>query len=220
MGCINNQILKKGEVLDHQFWNDHPGLIFLRDASHLVLGRFQGGGFFVEPQVKGVVGFGEHPDFPVPNAHARYLFANLSVSNVFPVKVVKISGNLHPAIPTVPGPKETLLVAVWHVIDPGVFSDFKGNRLDKTQRRKVKVRGQFLELTPSEFDLLAALMSAPGRVFSRLDLLDIIQGVRYEGYERTIDTHIKNLLAKIETDPRQPRYIETVYGVGYRFARE
>ena len=68
-----------------------------------------------------------------------------------------------------------------------------------------------------EFDLLAALMSSPGRVFSRLDLLVIIQGVRYEGYERTIDTHIKNLRAKLETETH---YIETVYGIGYRFARE
>ena len=92
-------------------------------------------------------------------------------------------------------------------------------RLDR-EARQVQVRDQFLELTPSEFDLLAALMSAPGRVFSRLDLLDIIQGVRYEGYERTIDTHIKNLRAKIEADPRNPHYIETVYGVGYRFTRE
>jgi DNA-binding response OmpR family regulator len=82
------------------------------------------------------------------------------------------------------------------------------------------VDGRSVDLTPSEFDLLAGLMSAPGRVFSRLDLLDIIQGVRYEGYERTIDTHIKNLRGKIEDDPRSPRYIETVYGVGYRFARE
>jgi DNA-binding response OmpR family regulator len=63
-------------------------------------------------------------------------------------------------------------------------------------------------------------MTSPGRVFSRLDLLDIIQGVRYEGYERTIDTHIKNLRSKIESDPRNPSYIETVYGVGYRFKRE
>lgn len=85
--------------------------------------------------------------------------------------------------------------------------------------RTVKVGEHYLDLTPSEFDILAALMSAPGRVYSRLDLLDIIQGVRYEGYERTIDTHIKNLHAKIESDSRDPRYIETVYGVGYRFAR-
>jgi two-component system alkaline phosphatase synthesis response regulator PhoP len=82
--------------------------------------------------------------------------------------------------------------------------------------REVQAAERLVDLTPSEFDLLAALMSAPGRVFSRLDLLDVIQGVRYEGYERTIDTHIKNLRSKIEADPRRPRYIETVYGVGYR----
>lgn len=86
--------------------------------------------------------------------------------------------------------------------------------------RTVQVGGKFTDLTPSEFDILTALMSSPGRVYSRLDLLDIIQGVRYEGYERTIDTHIKNLRGKIESDPRQPKYIETVYGVGYRFKRE
>jgi DNA-binding response OmpR family regulator len=85
--------------------------------------------------------------------------------------------------------------------------------------REVQVAERLVDLTPSEFDLLAALMSSPGRVFSRLDLLDVIQGVRYEGYERTIDTHIKNLRAKIEDDPRKPRYIETVYGVGYRINR-
>ncbi len=88
------------------------------------------------------------------------------------------------------------------------------------ESRIVKVGETFVDLTPSEFDILAALMSTPGRVFSRLDLLDIIQGVRYEGYERTIDTHIKNLRSKIEVDPRDPRYIETVYGAGYRFARK
>jgi len=86
--------------------------------------------------------------------------------------------------------------------------------------REVMVAGQLVDLTPSEFDLLTALMNSPGRVYSRLDLLDVIQGVRYEGYERTIDTHIKNLRAKIESDSRSPRYIETVYGVGYRFKRE
>jgi len=85
--------------------------------------------------------------------------------------------------------------------------------------RMVTVADRNVDLTPSEFDLLAALMSTPGRVYSRLDLLDVIQGVRYEGYERTIDTHIKNLRAKIEPEPRSPRYIETVYGVGYRFSR-
>ena len=86
--------------------------------------------------------------------------------------------------------------------------------------RTVKVGDEFADLTPSEFDILTALVSSPGRVYSRLDLLDIIQGVRYEGYERTIDTHIKNLRGKIEKKSRSTKYIETVYGVGYRFKRE
>jgi DNA-binding response OmpR family regulator len=81
----------------------------------------------------------------------------------------------------------------------------------------VRVGERAVDLTPSEFDLLAALMAAPGRAFSRLELLDRIQGTAYEGYERTIDVHIKNLRAKIEPDPSKPRYVETVYGVGYRF---
>ena len=85
--------------------------------------------------------------------------------------------------------------------------------------REVLVGERNIDLTPSEFDLLAALMATPGRVFSRLDLLDVIQGVRYEGYERTIDTHIKNLRAKVEDDPRNPTHIETVYGVGYRLSK-
>lgn len=84
----------------------------------------------------------------------------------------------------------------------------------------VKVGDEYVDLTPSEFDILATLMSAPGRTFSRLDLLDRIQGTAYEGYERTIDVHVKNLRAKIEPDTRSPRYIKTVYGVGYRFTRE
>jgi DNA-binding response OmpR family regulator len=88
------------------------------------------------------------------------------------------------------------------------------------ETRIVTVGERSVDLTPSEFDLLAAMMSAPGRVFSRLDLLDIIQGVRYEGYERTIDTHVKNLRGKIEANPREPRYIETLYAVGYRFAKK
>lgn len=85
---------------------------------------------------------------------------------------------------------------------------------------QVTVRGEPVALTPSEFDLLATLMSAPGRVFTRLDLLERVQGTLYEGYERTIDVHVRNLRAKIEPDPRRPRYIETVYGVGYRLAAE
>jgi len=84
----------------------------------------------------------------------------------------------------------------------------------------VEVGEQYVDLTPSEFDLLAALMSVPGRAYSRLELLDRIQGVAYEGYERTIDVHIKNLRSKIEPKPKEPHYIQTVYGVGYRFVRE
>ena len=76
-----------------------------------------------------------------------------------------------------------------------------------------------LELTPTEFNLLVALVSQPGRAFSRLQLLDASQGTAYEGYERTIDAHIKNLRAKLEPDPKNPRYIETVFGIGYRFIR-
>ena len=84
----------------------------------------------------------------------------------------------------------------------------------------VKVGEQYVELTRSEFELLAALMTAPGQVFSRLDLLDRTSGEAYEGYERTIDVHIRNIRTKIEPDPRHPKYIETVYGMGYRFAAQ
>jgi DNA-binding response OmpR family regulator len=87
------------------------------------------------------------------------------------------------------------------------------------ESREVLIGRRNVDLTPSEFDLLAALMSTPGKVFSRLDLLDVIQGVRYEGYERTIDTHVKNLRSKVEADPKNPHYIETVYGVGYRLSK-
>ncbi len=84
----------------------------------------------------------------------------------------------------------------------------------------VTVNEKAVDLTRSEFDLLAALMTSPGRTYTRLDLLDYLQGSAYEGYERTIDAHVKNLRAKIEDDPRSPRYIETVYGIGYRFKQE
>lgn len=86
--------------------------------------------------------------------------------------------------------------------------------------RKVVVGERSVDLTPSEFDLLSALMASPGRVFTRAELLAEVQGVIYEGYERTIDVHIRNVRTKIEPDARHPRYIETVYGVGYRFAAE
>jgi DNA-binding response OmpR family regulator len=84
---------------------------------------------------------------------------------------------------------------------------------------RVQRAGQEIELTPTEFNLLVSLASQPGRVFSRLQLLQASQGSAYEGYERTIDAHIKNLRSKLEPDPKNPRYIETVFGVGYRFFR-
>lgn len=83
--------------------------------------------------------------------------------------------------------------------------------------RTVTVGGKFVDLTPSEFEILAILMATPGRAYSRLELLDRLQGAAFEAYERTIDVHIRNLRAKIEPEPAKPKYIETVYGVGYRF---
>ena len=91
--------------------------------------------------------------------------------------------------------------------------------LDKGSRT-VKVGNHVMSLTPSEFELLAVLMSSPGRVFSRAVLLDQVQGTTFEGVERTIDVHIRNLRTKIEPDPSKPIYIETVFGVGYRFHQE
>jgi DNA-binding response OmpR family regulator len=90
--------------------------------------------------------------------------------------------------------------------------------LDRS-KATVTVGERDVELTRSEFELLAVLMSSPGRVFSRLDLLDRMSGDAYEGYERTIDVHIRNLRTKIESDPKHPQYVETVYGMGYRFAQ-
>jgi DNA-binding response OmpR family regulator len=84
--------------------------------------------------------------------------------------------------------------------------------------RNVTVGNQYVDLTPSEFELLSTLIASPGRAFSRMELLDRVQGTGFEGYERTIDVHIRNLRVKIEPISKMPRYIETVYGVGYRFS--
>jgi two-component system, OmpR family, alkaline phosphatase synthesis response regulator PhoP len=78
--------------------------------------------------------------------------------------------------------------------------------------------GETIELTAAEFTLLATLVRQPGRIFTRAQLLEALHGVAFESYERAIDTHIKNLRRKLEPDPHQPRYLLTVYGVGYRFA--
>ncbi len=85
----------------------------------------------------------------------------------------------------------------------------------------VEVNDLSVELTPSEFQLLATLMAAPGRTYSRTELLDSLGESSFlEGFERTVDVHIHNLREKIEPNPSEPKYIETVYGAGYRFARE
>lgn len=84
------------------------------------------------------------------------------------------------------------------------------------EKRLARIAGEAVELTSTEFDLLKIMAQHPGRVYSRMKLLDEIQGDSYEGYERTIDSHIKNLRKKIEPDPNQPRHIVTVYGVGYK----
>jgi DNA-binding response OmpR family regulator len=87
-------------------------------------------------------------------------------------------------------------------------------------RMRVEVAGRGVDLTPTEFQLLATLAAQPGRIFTRSQLLDAVHGVAFESYERAIDTHVKNIRRKLEPEPRSPRYVLTVYGVGYRFADE
>jgi DNA-binding response OmpR family regulator len=85
-------------------------------------------------------------------------------------------------------------------------------------RMRVSVGGRPVELTPTEFQLLATLVREPGRVFTRGQLLDAVHGVAFESYERAVDAHVKNLRRKLEPTPGRPRYLLTVHGVGYRFA--
>jgi DNA-binding response OmpR family regulator len=91
--------------------------------------------------------------------------------------------------------------------------------LDRTIHA-VTVSGRPVDLTPTEFGILEVLMTTPGRVFSRAELLETVQGIAFEAYERTVDVHVKNLRRKIEPDPAHPRYVLTVRGVGYRLAQE
>src|SRR3989440_4658004 len=83
---------------------------------------------------------------------------------------------------------------------------------------ELRIGGRSIELTPTEFQLVATMARQPGRVFSRAQLLSAVRGVAFESYERAIDAHIKNLRRKMEPDPHNPRYLLTVFGVGYRFA--
>jgi len=92
-----------------------------------------------------------------------------------------------------------------------------GVEIDIPKRRVLREDDE-IELTATEFDLLVVLSRHPGRIYSRAQLLDALHGVAFESYERSIDAHIKNLRRKLEVDPRSPTLIETVYGVGYRFA--
>jgi len=87
--------------------------------------------------------------------------------------------------------------------------------IDET-RREVSVRGRLIEMTPTEWGLLTSLAGVPGRVYSRAELINRVRGYEFEGYERTIDSHIKNLRRKIETEPHEPRIVVTVLGGGYR----
>jgi DNA-binding response OmpR family regulator len=89
----------------------------------------------------------------------------------------------------------------------------------ETDQHEVRVGGRSVELSPMEFDLLVFLMKHPGRVFTRLELLEALRGTTYESFERSIDSHIRRLRQKIEPDPKDPRYVLTVFGVGYKFAK-
>ncbi len=102
--------------------------------------------------------------------------------------------------------------------EAGVLAFGDGDLVVGRDSREVILRGTLVELTRSEFDLLYALASHPGRVFSRFELVTKVQGYDYEGYERTIDVHVKNLRRKLGDDPKDPRYVVTVTGVGYKFA--
>jgi DNA-binding response OmpR family regulator len=87
-------------------------------------------------------------------------------------------------------------------------------------RHKVEVAGKPVSLTPTEFKLLEVLIRKPGKAFSRLELLDRVFGYDFEGFERTVDVHVMNLRRKIEPDRKNPIYVKTVYGLGYKFAEE
>jgi DNA-binding response OmpR family regulator len=102
------------------------------------------------------------------------------------------------------------------VADRGVASYGGGELLIDEPRRTVTVRGALAELTPTEWGVLVALTTVPGRVYSRFELINRVRGYEFEGYERTVDSHVKNLRRKIEDDPGNPRIVQTVLGGGYR----
>jgi two-component system alkaline phosphatase synthesis response regulator PhoP len=91
-----------------------------------------------------------------------------------------------------------------------------GDLLINLDMHTVSVAGRAVELTPTEFDILVALARQPRRVFSRLQIMEQAQGDAFEGYERTIDAHVKNIRLKLEANPKKPVYILTVFGLGYK----
>lgn len=95
-----------------------------------------------------------------------------------------------------------------------------GKLMIDLERHQVTKAGLVLELTPTEFKILELLAANAGRVYSRLQIVEQTQGHTFEGYERTIDAHIKNLRRKVEINPKEPQYIQTIYGIGYKFASE
>lgn len=102
---------------------------------------------------------------------------------------------------------------------PGTLISISDLVID-SEKRTVQQAGISIDLTPTEFDLLKILAANPGRVYTRMQLLDLVQGNSFEGYDRTIDSHVKNLRKKIEPDPEHPHYIHTVYGVGYKMEEQ
>ena len=100
--------------------------------------------------------------------------------------------------------------------DQGVARYGAGTLVIDEPRRQVTVRGEGVDLTPTEWGVLVALATVPGRVYSRFELINRVRGYEFEGYERTIDSHVKNLRRKIEEDPGSPRIVQTVLGGGYR----
>jgi len=111
--------------------------------------------------------------------------------------------------------------AVLRRVEPGtVHSDVfrRADLIIDASKMTVTRNGSAIELTPTEFQLVAALARRPGRVFTRAQLLDAVRGTEVESFERAIDAHIKNIRRKLEIDSRSPRYLLTVYGIGYKFA--
>jgi DNA-binding response OmpR family regulator len=102
------------------------------------------------------------------------------------------------------------------VADQGVRSYGGGLLMIDEPRRLAKVRGSAVDLTPTEWGVLVALAAVPGRVYSRFELINRVRGYEFEGYERTVDSHVKNLRRKVEEDPASPRIVQTVLGGGYR----